>query len=48
MPLGDPVDHGQVLAGSGHTFAGGVAGRVLLSLLCAGPVLLEIQNGGAI
>lgn len=48
MPLGDPVDHGQVLAGSGHAFAGGAPGRVSLRLRCTGPVLLEIQNGGAI
>lgn len=39
--LGDPVDHGQVLAGSGHAFAGGVPGGVSLSLLCGSPVLLE-------
>lgn len=39
--LGDPVDHGQVLTGSGHAFAGGAPGGVALSLLCAGTVLLE-------
>lgn len=46
--LGDPVDHGQVLTGSGHAFAGGAPGGVSLSLLCAGTILLEIKNGGAI
>lgn len=47
--LGDPVDHGLVLGGSGHAFAGGAPGWGSLALLCAGPILLEIEKGaGAI
>lgn len=45
--LGDPVDHGQVLSGSAHAFAGGVPGGGSLRLLCAGSILLEIHNSGA-